>query len=137
MRTALDTNILSALWSSEPTAATIAANLARAKSDGALIVSAPVYAELLAHPSVSEAQINDFLADTSISLDFDLSQAVWLDAGRRYALYAARYRRETAREPKRLLADFIIGSHALLRADRFMTLDAKCYSRDFPELKLL
>jgi predicted nucleic acid-binding protein len=31
---------------------------------------------------------------------------------------------------KRLLADFIIGSHALAHADRFMTLDAKRYARD-------
>ena len=38
--------------------------------------------------------------------------------------------------PKRLLADFIIGSHALAQADRFMTLDPKRYERDFPEPKL-
>jgi predicted nucleic acid-binding protein len=36
----------------------------------------------------------------------------------------------------RLLADFIIGSHALVHADRFMTLDPKRYAREFPELKL-
>ncbi len=36
---------------------------------------------------------------------------------------------------QRLLADFIIGSHALAHADRFMTLDPQRYARDFPELK--
>jgi predicted nucleic acid-binding protein len=36
-----------------------------------------------------------------------------------------------------LLADFIIGSHALAQADRFMTLDPKRYARDFPDLKLV
>jgi predicted nucleic acid-binding protein len=38
---------------------------------------------------------------------------------------------------KRLLADFIIGSHALAQADRLMTLDPKRYRQDFPELKLI
>jgi predicted nucleic acid-binding protein len=36
-----------------------------------------------------------------------------------------------------LLADFIIGSHALSEADRFMTLDPKRYKQDFPELTLI
>jgi predicted nucleic acid-binding protein len=36
-----------------------------------------------------------------------------------------------------LLVDFIIGSHALANADRFMTLDPRRYARDFPELKLI
>ena len=35
---------------------------------------------------------------------------------------------------KRLLVDFIIAAHALLRADRLMTLDASRYARDFPRL---
>jgi predicted nucleic acid-binding protein len=53
------------------------------------------------------------------------------------AHYAKRRRRSSCQGPKRLLADFIIGSHALSRADRFMTLDPKRYAPDFPELKLL
>ena len=39
--------------------------------------------------------------------------------------------------PKRLLADFVIGAHALYSADRLLTLDEGRYRRDFPELKLL
>jgi hypothetical protein len=61
----------------------------------------------------------------------------WIKAGRRFAHYAKRRRRSSCQGPKRLLADFIIGSHALSRADRFMTLDPKRYAPDFPELKLL
>jgi predicted nucleic acid-binding protein len=136
MRTALDTNVLSALWSNESGAAAIAATLHRAKADGALIISGPVYAELLAHPTVSEATMKSFVSETGIVFDFEIFEATWLDAGRRYAGYAKR-RRASSQEAKRLLADFIIGAHALNQADRFMTLDPQRYKRDFPELKLI
>jgi hypothetical protein len=58
-------------------------------------------------------------------MGFKLAEAVWLDAGRRFAHYAKRRRRTSRESPKRLLADFIIGSHALIQADRLMTLDPK------------
>jgi predicted nucleic acid-binding protein len=67
MRTAIDTNVLSALWSKEPLASDIARNLGNAKKEGGLVVSAPVYAELLAYPKATESFVNDFLADTGIT----------------------------------------------------------------------
>lgn len=137
MRTAIDTNVLSALWSKEPFASAIARNLGNAKADGGLVVSAAVYAELLAYPKATESFVNDFLADTGIAIDFEFEKRVWVEAGRRFANYAKRRRRSARQGPKRLLADFIIGSHALAHADRFMTLDPKRYARDFPELKLV
>jgi hypothetical protein len=39
--------------------------------------------------------------------------------------------------PKRLLPDFVIASHALLKADRLMTRDASRYALDFPSLRLI
>jgi hypothetical protein len=81
--------------------------------------------------------VNGFLSDTGIDVDFEFQQSVWLEAGRRFARYAKRRRRSAREGPKRLLADFIIGSHALTQADRFMTLDPQRYKQDFPELKLL
>ncbi len=137
MRTAIDTNVLSALWSKEASASDIARNLGNAKAEGGLVVSGPVYAELLAYPKATESFVNDFLADTGIALDFAFQQPVWVEVGRRFARYAKRRRRSAHQGPKRLLADFIIGSHALAHADRFMTLDPKRYKRDFPELKLI
>jgi predicted nucleic acid-binding protein len=38
--------------------------------------------------------------------------------------------------PRRLLTDFVIGVHALRRADRLITFDAGGYRRDFPELQI-
>ncbi len=136
MRTAIDTNVLSALWSKEPLALDIARNLGSARAEGGLVVAALVYAELLAFPKATEPFVNNFLADTGIDVDFEFQQLVWLEAGRRFAHYANRRRGAARRGLRRLLADFIIGSHALAQADRLMTLDPKRYSRDFPELKL-
>ena len=137
MRTALDTNILSALWSGESSASAILGRLQILRSEGALIISAPVYAELFAHPGASKRFLNQFFAETHVQVDFQLGQVVWERAGERFARYAARRRLSASGTPKRLLADFLIGAHALLHADRLPTLDAGRYKRDFPELDLL
>jgi predicted nucleic acid-binding protein len=136
VRTALDTNVLSALWSSEPLASQIAAQLAQAHAQGGLVICAPVYAELLAHPSASESFVDRFLGETGITVDFALDESVWRTAAKSFAAYAHRRRRSAGGSPKRLLVDFVIAAHALLRADRLMTLDATRYKQDFPRLRL-
>ena len=70
-------------------------------------------------------------------IDFAFPPATWLDAGRRFARYATRRGKAADENAKRLLADFVIGSHALSQADRFKTLDPKRYKRDFPDLTLI
>jgi predicted nucleic acid-binding protein len=135
--TALDTNIPSAVWSGEPVAPEVVAQLARARSAGGLTICGPVYAELLAYPEASQDFVDDFLGQTQVMIEFDLGEAVWRDAGLRFAIYARRRRLSNGGEPKRLLVDFLVGSHALLRADRLLTLDRSRYLRDFPELLLL
>lgn len=135
MRTAIDTNVLSAIWSKEATNRDLAEDLGKVALEGSLVISAPVYAELLAHPNATKSFVNSFLEQTGIAVDFELSENTWVEAGSRFARYAARRRKSTGQLPKRLLADFIIGSHALSQADRFMTLDPKRYEQDFPDLK--
>jgi predicted nucleic acid-binding protein len=137
VRTAIDTNVLSALWSKEPRASDIAKELGQAKTEGGLVVGGPVYAELLAYPKATESFVNGFLADTGIDVDFEFQRSIWLEAGRRFARYAKRRRKSALQGPRRLLADFIIGSHALTQADRLMTLDPQRYKLDFPDLKLI
>jgi predicted nucleic acid-binding protein len=138
MRTALDTNILSSVWSGEPSAAAIAAHLSRARAQGALVVSAPVFVELSATPAVnvSVQRVETLLDEMAIAVDFELGEDVWRLAATRFAAYAIRRRRSGGGSPKRLLVDFLIASHALLKADRLMTLDAGRYGMDFPNLRL-
>jgi predicted nucleic acid-binding protein len=137
MRTALDTNILSSVWSGAPSAATIAAQLSKARAQGALVVSAPVFAELSAIPAVNSQIVEKLLGEMSVAIDFDLGEDVWRLAATSFAAYTVRRRRSGGGSPKRLLVDFIIASHALLKADRLMTRDAGRYSVDFPKLRLI
>jgi predicted nucleic acid-binding protein len=137
VRTAIDTNILSALWSNEPSAADIIDQLGEAKQHGALLIAPVVYAELLAYPRATRGFVDDFLTDTGIAVDFDWDKAVWVDAGVRFARCANQGRKGRHGESKRLLADFLIGSHALLQADRLMSLAPTRYRQYFPELKLV
>jgi predicted nucleic acid-binding protein len=136
MKTALDSNVLSAHWSNEPSALRIEQALLNARAQGSIVVCAPVYAELAAHPLLSPARVDRFLAETGIAVDFVLDEAVWRKAAEGFAAYAQRRRHSGGAAPKRLLPDFIIGAHALLRADRFMTLDEGRYLTDFPTLRL-
>ncbi|HLW84662.1 MAG TPA: type II toxin-antitoxin system VapC family toxin [Candidatus Sulfotelmatobacter sp.] len=138
MRTALDTNILSPVWSGEPSAAAIAAQLSKARAQGALVVCAPVFVELTAIPAVnvSVQLVEKLLGEMAIIVDFDLGEDVWRLAATRFAAYAIRRRQSGGGPPKRLLVDFLIASHALLKADRLMTLDTSRYGVDFPNLRL-
>lgn len=136
MKTAVDTNVFSALWSGEPTASEMARLLGQARSQGGVVVCGAVYAELLAHPDASAAFVDDFLSQTGVVIEFEVDESVWRDVARAYSAYAKRRRRSGDTQPKRLLVDFVIGAHAVHRADRLLTLDASRYARDFPRLKL-
>lgn len=134
MRTAIDTNVFSAILSGEKSAEKAIAQLGKAKIHGALLISPFVFAELLAYPRATETYIHKFLADTGVEIDLKLNERIWTEAGLRYA---ARRRQSTAEGPRRVLADFLIGAHALVQAEQLLTLDPKRYQQDFPEVRLL
>jgi predicted nucleic acid-binding protein len=141
VRTALDTNILSALWSREPLASQISARLADLYSEGGLVICGHVYVELYANPyakpSVREGFIDQFLSKTGITVEFDLSESIWHSAAKGFGSYASRRRHSGGGTPKRLPVDFLIAAHASFRADQLMTLDSRPYKEDFPGLRLL
>jgi len=137
VRTAIDANVFSAIWSWAPSAERVVAKLGLARTEGALLISPFVFSELLAYPGTTETYVRGFLEATGVQVDFRLEERIWTETGIRFARYAARRRKATGEGPRRLLADFLIGAHALVQADRLLTLDAKVYAQDFPEIRLL
>jgi len=137
MRTAIDTNVISALWSGEPASRGMAELLMRAKEQGGLVICAPVYVELLAYPKATRTYLGQFLASTGIVTDFLLDERVWQEAASAFAAYAQRRRASKEGASKRLLVDFIVGAHAILKADRLLTLDPERYRTAFPKLVMM
>jgi predicted nucleic acid-binding protein len=82
-------------------------------------------------------RLDEFLSTTGVLVDFRMDEEVWRLAGRRFAKHAARRRAARVGQPRRLVADFVIGAHALLHADQLLTLDVRLYKQDFPELKIV
>jgi hypothetical protein len=137
VRTAVDTTIISALWSGTGPSAKVASLLTMAADEGALVICAPVYVELMAYPNATREYLDQFLASTRVEVDFGIDEPVWREAAERFANYAHRRRKPGGGEAKRMLADFIIGAHASLQSDRLFTLDPRRFTKDFPKLPLM
>src|SRR5579863_5544737 len=116
MRTALDTNVLSPVLTGAPEGEEIAVQLLTLRSEGALVVSGPVFVELSAIPGINLERTEKTLREISVAIDFDVGEDVWRLAANRFSAYANRRRRSDGGQTKRLLADFVIASHAMLQA---------------------
>jgi len=138
MNIALDTNIIVyALAGTARTAEAAAQALeSAAVRGGVLVLSAPVYAELLAIPHSSKADLDAFITETKIRVDWDLSRSCWTAAGLAFAAYAGRRKRQKIGPPRRILADFLIGAHSL-EVGNLLTADPSFYRTNFPELNVL
>ncbi len=134
--TSVDTNVFSILWNRHPDATKAAKALENARASGPVVINAIVYAELLAYPNMTEATLEGFLEATAIDVDEDLSFNAIRLAGTRYADYASR-RRTQHGQPRRILADFLIGAHALEREAALLTFDRGRYATDYPELEII
>jgi predicted nucleic acid-binding protein len=137
LTTAVDTNVVIALWDRDPTLSLAAQTaLEAAFGRGGLVVAAPVFAELLAAPGRTEAFINSFFEDTGVTVDWALSESVWRSAGRAFQKYAERRRKHRDSGTRRILADFLIGAHAQVLGYRLLTLDEGLYQTAFPTLTI-
>ena len=135
MTTAIDTNILVALWNEDDSLNTLARSaLDAALGRGSLVIAAPVFAELLAAPSRDEAFLDSFCRETGISVDWNLDEVIWRTAGRAFQLYVARRRKQRGSGQRRILADFLIGAHAVQNGFRLLTMDHRLYLAAFPRL---
>jgi predicted nucleic acid-binding protein len=139
VRIALDTNILSPVLSDPSERGQAIADVLDSYNVGHdLIICAVVYAELLAIPGAQVAALDAALAGRSVAVDWALSRETWIAAGQAYAAYAKRRREERPpTAPRRLLADFILGAHALHQADALLTFNAGDFQTNFPALQII
>lgn len=136
MTTAVDTNVIVSLWDPDPAQSNAARSaLEAASARGGLVICAPVFAELMAAPGRTERFLDSFVANTGLYVDWTLREAVWRTAGRAFQAYAARRKKHGS--PRRILADFLIGAHALEGGHRLLTLDDHLYSIAFSTLALV
>lgn len=138
MTTAIDTNILVALWNEDDSLNTRArVALDAALEQGSLVIAAPVYAELLSFPGRSEGFLDAFFEQTSIMIDWELSEGIWKMAGRAFQSYIARRKKQRDPGPRRILAVFLIGAHAIRNGYSLLTLDDRLFRAAFPRLALI
>jgi len=131
MITAVDTNILLDVFLPDKKYANrSAALLRRAYDEGALVICDIVYAELVPQFN-NRALLNSTLARINVTLSAMNSDIAYL-AGEKWDLY-----RKTGGKKERIITDFLIGAHAFMKADRFLTRDRGFYRNYFQDLTLL
>ncbi len=129
MTTTADTNILLDVIHRNPLYLSQSGEwLDIALSRGNVIICPVVYRELV--PSFdSKSELDDTLDDLGVALS-PIDADIAYEAGLRWQRY-----RQAGGTRARLLPDFLIGAHALVSADRFLTRDQGFYQSYFPELQ--
>lgn len=131
MLTAIDTNVLSDVFRRDPKYyEQSAAALRLALNQGAVVACEVVWAEIsAAFASSTEAES----AMNQVRIDYDaLDLPSCLGCGEAWRRY-----RKSGGSRSRLIADFMVASHAIRRADRLLTRDRGFYRTYFPDLVLM
>jgi len=135
--TAIDTNVIVLLMDADKVWNEELPSIFRAASEQSrLVISAPVYAELTAYAGRSQSLLDDFLDEARITVEWELGEVIWRQAGSAFREYSERRTLSGSGHPRRILADFLIGAHALVNGYTLLTLDQRHYRKAFPRLKL-
>ena len=128
--TAADTNILlDILASGEPSGQASRESLRIAYDRGPLIICDIVYAELV--PAFPSREALDTALRNIGAAVSPIDTEIAYTAGMRWGQY-----RRAGGPRTRILADFLIGAHAIATADTFLSRDHGFYSTYFPELQV-
>lgn len=131
--TAVDTNVLLDLFQSDERFAAQSMDWLRtARQNGEVIICDIVYAELacnFANRNELDAALRELDAIVS-----PINAGIAYLAGRRWAEYRRRGGRRGGPRSRRILPDFLIGAHAALSAQTFLTRDNGFFTAYFPEL---
>lgn len=99
-----------------------------------MIICEVVYAEL-AGLFPNHAALGTFLHETSIQLKSSSPEMLW-KAGELWRRFCVDRPRHSA-VARRILADFLIGAHAMLQAEQLLTRDKDFYRAVFTGLRLI
>jgi predicted nucleic acid-binding protein len=131
MISAIDTNILLDVFLTDKRFAAKSARLLTLGYDkGALIICDIVCAELVAQFG-NRRKLDDTLATINVSISSSDLDSAFLAGERR------RNYRKSGGKRKRIITDFLIGTHAAMNAERFLTRDRGFYKSYFPEFQIL
>lgn len=82
-------------------------------------------------------ELDLFVQRATLHVHWDTTEAIWQMTGRAYSAYARRRAKSGGGPPRRLLADFLIGAHALSLGASLVTLDDTHYRQAYPTLPLV
>ncbi len=128
MITAVDTSVLLDVFLADDQHGPRSKELLRNAYDrGAILICDIVYAELV--PAFDDrAMLDGALREISATLspiDIDIAY----EAGQRWLCY-----RQSGGPRDRIITDFLVGAHAVVKAETFLTRDRGFYATYFPEL---